>query len=237
MKLIVLPLLGALWLTGVAQAQNPAPGKPASKPAADGKTRSLGTGTAGGPLLTRDELRTCFKQEEAIRTKLSEIETQRIPLDQDKQAIAAEQAKLKTERTDVDNAHKPIEELNNKSKAYSDRVAGWTLRVKEFNDAKRSGASADREREALTREQGELEKNRTELEAERARLAASIEDQARGFNTKAADLDKRVADWNQRNAQWNDASSALEAERKGWMKDCNDRRYREDDETAIKRGK
>ena len=34
-----------------------------------------------------------------------------------------------------------------------------------------------------------------------------------------------------------DAAKALEQERLKWMSDCGDRRYREDDELAIKRGK
>ena len=58
----------------------------------------------------------------------------------------------------------------------------------------------------------------------------------RGYNAKASALDARVSDWNARNNAWNDTSLALEAERKGWVRDCADRRYREDDESAIRRG-
>jgi hypothetical protein len=50
-------------------------------------------------------------------------------------------------------------------------------------------------------------------------------------------VDARIAAWNERNGQWNDTSNALEAERKGWVTACADRRYREDDENAIRRGK
>ena len=57
------------------------------------------------------------------------------------------------------------------------------------------------------------------------------------FNAKVAALDARVADWNQRNAQVNDSAKALEQERMSWISDCGDRRYREDDEIAIRRGK
>mgnify|MGYP000370216868 CR=1 FL=1 len=56
-------------------------------------------------------------------------------------------------------------------------------------------------------------------------------------NAKVGAFDGRVSDWNQRNAAVNDAAKALEQERLKWMSDCGDRRYREDDELAIKRGK
>ena len=59
----------------------------------------------------------------------------------------------------------------------------------------------------------------------------------RTFNGKAAALDARVSSWNERNAKWNEMSVAMESERKAWVTSCSDRRYREEDETAIKAGK
>ncbi len=59
----------------------------------------------------------------------------------------------------------------------------------------------------------------------------------RDYNVKATALDTRVTDWNARNAKLNEANAAREAERKGWVTACSDRRYREDDEIAIRKGK
>jgi hypothetical protein len=56
------------------------------------------------------------------------------------------------------------------------------------------------------------------------------------YNARAAALDSRIKDWNERNARANEASSALQNERENWVSSCADRRYREDDELAIKRG-
>jgi len=57
------------------------------------------------------------------------------------------------------------------------------------------------------------------------------------FNAKATVMDGKVVAWNQRNEEWNKTSKALEADRAKWVADCADRRYREDDEKAIKAGK
>ena len=59
----------------------------------------------------------------------------------------------------------------------------------------------------------------------------------RAYNAKAQALDARVQAWNARNSAWNEVTTALDTERKAWVTACADRRYREDDETAIRQGK
>ena len=68
-------------------------------------------------------------------------------------------------------------------------------------------------------------------------LAATTESVVGAYNAKARVLDARVTAWNERNAAWNDTTAKLETERKAWVSSCADRRYREDDETAIRQGK
>lgn len=57
------------------------------------------------------------------------------------------------------------------------------------------------------------------------------------YNARIGAVDARVSEWNVRNAQLNDKAKALEDERAGWVTSCADRRYREEDENAIKAGK
>ena len=57
------------------------------------------------------------------------------------------------------------------------------------------------------------------------------------YNANAKAVEARVVDWNTRNQAWNDAGVNLETERQEWVQQCADRRYREDDEAAIKAGK
>ncbi len=230
-----------------AAAPKPAATKPAPKPAAAAaataakanatKANALGSGVAGGALLTRDELRSCLKQEETIRTRIAEQEALREPLAAEKAAIGVDQQVVRDERVNIETFRKVADELGVRLKAYSTRVEALNARVAEFNASKRSGAPAERERVAMNTEQAALVTERTELEAERARLSTQSEEIIRGYNAKANALELKVTDWNERNAKWADRTNAVEADRKGWLSNCSDRRYREDDETAIRKEK
>ena len=225
-----------------APAQNPAKAsaKPAptgaAKPAGD-KTLSFAAGSGKGPILSRDELRACIQQEESVRTRMTEHEARRGPLNAEKEAIAAEQAALRAERGPIDEVKKQADELAERFKAYTARVEAWNQRVADFNAKPGSGSQADKQRNELNKEREDLQKAQTELEADKARLTSAGEVAVRNYNAKAGTLDQRVADWNQRNQAWNDATRLLETERQGWVGNCSDRRYREDDEIAIRRGK
>lgn len=250
MKLTTLVLASAVALgTAWAQAQTP-PAKPAAKPAAkaaakpaakagaEGKTLQMGgSGTTSGPILTRDELRACFKDEEAIRTRLAEHEAARAPLDQDKAAITAEQKSLADLRVPVDEAKRKADDFTARIKAYGARVESWNQRVAAHNEEKKPSPQWERQGKELAQERDAIEKERAAFEVEKTSLQASSDEAVRNFNTKATALEARINDWNQRNGKWNEASAALEADRKAWVAACADRRYREDDEQAIRRGK
>ena len=89
----------------------------------------------------------------------------------------------------------------------------------------------------LNKEREDIGKESAAFEAEKAKITAASEEAVRTYNAKATATDARVSHWNERNAKWNDSSVALEAERKTWVGNCADRRYREDDEKAIRDGR
>ena len=257
----LISLLAGLSLSATAQtatkpatppppaAAKPAAGKPpAAKPAAakppalavanaTAKANTLGSGEAAGALLTRDELRVCLKQEESIRTRIADLDQQQQPLAAEKAAIGLEQQAVREERIKIDGIRKIADELGARFKAYGARVETLNARVAEFNASKRSGAAADRERVEMNTEQAALVSERTELESERQRLTTQSEVAVRAYNDQVGAVEARVADWNERNAKWADRSTSLESERKGWLANCSDKRYREDDEIAIRKEK
>ena len=49
-------------------------------------------------------------------------------------------------------------------------------------------------------------------------------------------LDRIRGTWNERSAGHSQRAKAVNEERETWMSDCADRRYREDDEIAIRKG-
>lgn len=228
-------------------APKPAP-KPAVRPAAKAsaaaaaeKTATIGGGanaaSATLPILTRDELRACLKQEETIRVRLSEHEAARAPIDQERQGVTAKQEALRLERAQVDALATKTHAFRAKMEAHADRVAAWNRDVEAFNARAPQGAAGERERVRINTEREGLQKAQAELEAERVAMAGDNEKTIASFNAKAKEVEATVDQWNQRNKGWNDAGARLEAERKEWVAACADRRYREDDENAIKAGR
>jgi chromosome segregation ATPase len=224
----------SLWLAAcsVAMAQS----APAAN-AAGGNTRSLGSGTGGGPLLTREELRACLNQGASMRTRTADLDGQRAALNQEKDAIATEQQSLREARAPIEAMKPQTDDLNQRMRVFKVRVDDWTARAEAFNASGKTGVWADRESKALQKERKEIEAERVALDAERERLAAASKDIVGSYNERAAALEARVKEWNRRNEELNKAASALEDEREKWVTGCADRRYREDDEIAIKAGK
>ena len=212
-----------------------APPRPATAAAAsEGKTLSLGSGS--GPILSRDQLRECFRLEETIRIRIGELDGRRAPLDAEKTVLNSDQAALRSERAPIDQFKTQADGLSARMKEYGVQVEAWNGRVADFNLSSPSGAPAERKRIELNKEREDLERLQKVLDAERIKLSSDSTGAVGAFNIKATAIDGRVADWNKRNEQWNQDAQSLEAERKGWVGSCADRRYREDDENAIKRG-
>ena len=223
--------------------QRPAPAKatpPAAKPANAERTVTLGGGTgttSRRPILTRDELRACLKQEETIRTRLAAHEGARAPLDREREGIAVAREALNAERVKVQAVSDAAAALRTRMEAHAARVQQWNRDVAAYNERPPAGSAGERERVRLNTEREALQKSQTELEAERTRISGDGEKVVNAYNANAKAVEARVVDWNTRNQAWNDAGVNLETERQEWVQQCADRRYREDDEAAIKAGK
>jgi chromosome segregation ATPase len=239
---VALPVPQAVAQTTPQPATKPTPARPAASPAvpAGERTATLsgGTGTVSRqPILTREELRACLGQEESIRLRIAEHQQARAPLDREREGIAAQQETLRAERTQVDAAASRVTSLRGRMEAHAARVSAWNRDIEAFNARPPSGPAGERERLRLNTEREALQKAQADLEAERGSITADSEKIVAAFNAKARQLDAAVADWNQRNNAWNQTGAKLEEERRGWVTGCADRRYREDDEIAIKAGR
>jgi len=226
-------------------AKPPAAARPAATtppaPAAPAAAASArGFGSARGPLLTRDELRACFSQEDDLKKRLEAQEAARGPLEQEKKAIGDEQALMRAERAKLDGGELAtgVAAFSERNKAFNERRVRWETRVKAYNDAGRDASPQDRDE--LNAERVALEKEQAALEAERKRLVGLQEahkDLVQAFNAKIRALDARVAEWNKRNGAYNEANASIESDRLAWASSCGNRRYREEDEMAIRAGK
>jgi hypothetical protein len=163
------------------------------------------------------------------------VETSRATLNQEKQDIATAQDKLRGERESLEELKKQAEAFSARVQAYSDRVADFNKRSQELAAETRTTSSVEIRRRALATE-------RTALEADRVRAGGrarppsttATEEAVEAFNAKAAALDTAGEGLEPAQRRLERPTNGAEADRAAWVDNCADRRYREDDEIAIK---
>lgn len=191
--------------------------------------KTLG-GAAAKPdakLLTRDELRNCLKTQATLKAERSEIEKERAALDQEKAALQNAADAAKGERNAV------VASYNARVAERERRVTAFSARNNAYGEMVRNGAEkavVERERAALVAERAELAKADEALKAEAPVLQTTTAQMMAPHNEK-------LEAWTKRNALHADRAATWEATSTSWTRDCANRRYNEDDEIAIRKGK
>lgn len=233
-------IISATTALGQTRPAAPAAPQPAANPAVQTspvapRTSSMGNARVGSPILTRDELRACFKQRDELNVRVAQIDKDRVALDAERTSIESGADGVRAERAKLEPLRESAAALNVRSKTHQDQLAAWTKAMDDVGSS--SSAPAQNRRRELERERAQIQENASTLQAERNQLNARIEGSVSGFNTLLAAHEKRVADWNQRNQVQVERVNQLDATRIQWGTDCGDRRYFEEDEIAIKAGK
>jgi hypothetical protein len=90
---------------------------------------------------------------------------------------------------------------------------------------------------ALAAEQAELGRLGESLAGQLAALDRTSAEAVSAYNEQAQARDKRIDAHGANVDQYNARAAALNTEREAFAKTCNNRRYLEDDETALKKGR
>jgi hypothetical protein len=96
---------------------------------------------------------------------------------------------------------------------------------------------AEQTKENLSKEKDELKRLGDELKEKLSTLDRSSQEQVDQYNAQASERDKRIDAYEARTASFNQQVEQLNAERAAWGKNCENKRYDEKDEMAIKAGK
>ncbi|WP_374676037.1 hypothetical protein [Ideonella sp.] len=204
---------------------------------ADG-TRTLGGSTkAGGKVMTRDELRACMKQQDELDAQRKSLEARRVTMNQERDAIQAENEALKTKHEEVKARNEAVRDFNERMKEYGQRVEAFNSKMSDLAQDSRGGAAADRKRRELEKEKVELQRLDAANKAESEKLQGDLASEVEAVNARSQAQNRRATDWNTRNKALEDEANAYEDKRVDWKLNCGDRRYREDDEKAIRAGK
>lgn len=205
------------------------------------KTGSLGSGSATGlPIMTREELRTCIKQQAELKLMSDGYEARKKQLAIDREALLAETQAVRGDLGDAQAAASVVNDLNRRTEEVANKINEWNTRWTEFQASKRTGPIAERKRRQLIQEQNELTAQNKALDEEREKLGASdgnASSSAAEANARSDALNARTVAWNQRNAALVTEGDKVLRERDLWASECGSRRYREDDEIAIRQGK
>lgn len=203
---------------------------------ADG-TRTLGGSTkAGGKIMTRDELRACMKQQDELEAQRKSLESRRVAMNQERDGIQAEAASIQADQERMKAVSASIREYNEKMQAYAARVKAYNEAAEQLANAS-PNATTDRKRRELDKERTELQRLEAANKAEGEKIKGDVEQQAQAMSARAEAHAQKADDWNTRNKALENEANAYEDKRVDWKLNCGDRRYREDDEKAIRAGK
>lgn len=94
-----------------------------------------------------------------------------------------------------------------------------------------------REQATLAATEAEIARVGNALKGQLPELDRSNAEAVSAYNAQAAARDKLIDDYEARVTQFNTRVEAAKADREAFAKTCDNRRYFEDDETAIKKGR
>jgi chromosome segregation ATPase len=185
--------------------------------------------------MTRDELRNCMALQARVKEKAAFVDEALATLQRDKLTIASTRQELAPLRAEMDAQRNLVQLVDAEVRAHAERVDQWSADLKEAEESKMM--TAERRKKELERERGKLSATAKELTAKRDAQFKLYEAAVARFNVHGKEFDATVEAWNQRNEKLaNDANQVGEL-REDYAADCSNRRFREEDEAAIKQGK
>jgi chromosome segregation ATPase len=206
---------------------------------------SLGTASAQGTapkpkpvakaVMSKDELRACMKLNADTKAKAQLLEAPVATLAADRQKIDDAKAEIAVIRQEVDKHKDAFQTANDAVKSSTSRIDAWSAELKELEASPMK--SAERRKKELLLERNELASKEKALIVQRDSEYKLYEAAVARFNERGKGLDAQVLDWNQRNKSLASELDRVTDMREEYAADCANRRFREDDETAIKSGK
>lgn len=188
-----------------------------------------------GPIMSKDELRACLAKKDATEKARADVEARNIDLARDRDATRLSAESLKAESEQIAQRNAAVRALNERLKQNQARVVSWNERAAKLKDL--SARERDRLQQELEAEKAEIQKEVDALKAEQQQFPPDFEAKVAAYNARAQEHAKAVQAFNERVAQVQEASKSEQRLRDEWIDTCDGRRYREDDEIAIKRGK
>lgn len=212
------------WVSGAAWPQTSSN----TKPSVPAKVASKGT-------MTRDELRACMQLQEKIRERAVAVDAAKPAMESERQRIEPAKAELDALRAEVEIKKDQVKKSDDAVREFSAVIDQWNTDVKEAEESPMK--SAERRKKELQSQQPGLVARNKELLKARETLFSEYEMAIAKFNERGKVLELDILAWNQRNRKLADEADSVSELREDYSADCSARRFREEDEMAIKQGK
>jgi chromosome segregation ATPase len=203
-----------------------------------GKVQSLGNASATASVMSRDELRACLRDQDALKATAASLADRRVALNAEQKALESENDGLKKERDAMAaKIEASAQAINAKVAAQAASVNAYNEKMDAMNAAAKKGENVDRRRQLLERDGKALQAASDSLNE--SVKAAQTENEAteKSLNERFAAFEGRIANWNTRNKQINPDADAYDEKLQSWKLRCGTRNYRESDEKAIRDGR
>jgi predicted nucleic acid-binding Zn-ribbon protein len=187
--------------------------------------------------MSRDELRACMQLKDRNEAGAADIAQRQERMKNERDALADAPDSAAAARARLEPQLKAVEQADALVREHGKAVQDWNERMADFESKSKDMRNADRRRIVLKQERAALEAAEQPLVADRNEKVAAYERAVKDVNDKIGQHAARSSDWNKRNEELAAAEDRLNDARHKWTAECGDRRFREEDEIAIKAGK
>lgn len=212
---IVLPLLLGLALHSAAQAQTAPKGK--------------------DKVQTREELRACMKLKDQVAAKAADLDKRKAAHEAGRAEVRGQTDQIKAFKGEVDLAMEAYKAANAELAAHVKLIDRWNDEVREVDAS--TMKSAERRKAALKKERVSLDARNTELVQQRDEKVKAYEETVARYNARVAEGQAKVDAWNATGTALSEEGDKLTDLRLDYAENCANRRFKEEDEEAIRKGR
>jgi hypothetical protein len=188
-------------------------------------------------VMTREELRACMALKASNSARVAELNLKNEQSKKEREELANAPDSAQALRAEAEKQLAIVKAADELVRAHSVLVNDWNTRMAEFEVKSKEMRNADRARQKLKSERYELKAKDDVLMADRAAKVVVYEAAVNAANAKINARATNNDAWNKRNEAMIAEEAALEESREKYSDECASRRFKEDDETAIKAGK
>lgn len=189
----------------------------------------------GDKIMSKDELRACMTLDQSNETRTDEIEKRHEALSKERDALENKQDDTEPQRAEVDRLLEEVKLADAKVAENAALIEDWNGRMAEFAKKAKEMRNAARREQVLKQERIKLESANEPLVADRAAKVAAYEKAVESLNQRITQRSSGSVEWNKRYEALRAEEAELNKSKDKWTSECSNRRFRENDEMAIKK--